>query len=194
MARPARSTNPETGTTVAITRVDDMRHFEISPRDPSTPSLSDDKINDAVTTGRALARKRNGYGMALGDVLLPKGETVADLMEQAVADGFRKAGYRVVRKGDPGYDQAVPVTLQVSEFWSWLTPGLVQITIANRAEVTLRGSLPALAPDMTVHNETSEEMMAVFESDWQKLVAKGLDQLSDKVAETLKDKSVARIS
>jgi len=194
MAQPARLANPADGTTVAIVRVDDMRHFEISPPVPSTPSLSDDKINDFDLTSRAIARKRNGYGMALGDVLLPKGETVGDIVEKATADGFRKAGYRVVEKGEPGYDRAVPVTLRVSEFWSWFTPGVFQVTIANRADVTLSGPLPALAPDLTLHNDTTEEMMAVYESDWKKIVAKGLDQISDKIAEALKVKSGAKIS
>ncbi len=194
MAQPARLANPDTGTAVAIVRVDDLRHFQISPPEPSTPSLTDDKIGDTAITSRAIARKRNGYGMALGDVLLAKGETVADIVQLAVADGFRKAGYRVISAGEPGYDKAVPVTLRVGEFWSWFTPGLIQVTIANRADITLNGALPALTPDLIIHSEVNDQMMAVYESDWQKITARALDQVSDKVAEALKQKSGPRIS
>jgi hypothetical protein len=49
--------------------VTDQRTFEARPRDASIPSLKEeaDLTNRAITV-RAIARKRGGFGMALGDI------------------------------------------------------------------------------------------------------------------------------
>src|SRR4051812_33678497 len=73
--------NPAQGVPVRIVKVEDTRSFEIKPGTPSTPSLMDDNLNDGAIRSRAIARKRNGYGMALGDILVPEGQTIAQLTE-----------------------------------------------------------------------------------------------------------------
>ena len=67
------SANPETGIAVKFARVTDARRFEIDPRQADIPSLKNDEIDDPAITSRAIARKRNSYGKALGDILLPGG-------------------------------------------------------------------------------------------------------------------------
>jgi hypothetical protein len=39
-----------------------------------------------------VARKRNGWGKVLGDILLPEGRTVSDLVEEVVAKAFIESG------------------------------------------------------------------------------------------------------
>ena len=68
--------NPAQGREVKIVRVSDRRTFQMKPPDPSTPSLKDEAIDNPAITSRAIARKRSGYGMAMGDILLPEGQTV----------------------------------------------------------------------------------------------------------------------
>ena len=48
----------------------DERRFELKPQVPEIPSLKEGEITDKSITERAIARKRNGYGMGLGDVKL----------------------------------------------------------------------------------------------------------------------------
>ena len=80
-----------TGVAVKINKIVDMRHFEPEPSDPSTPSLKRwDEINDKKITERAVARKRNSYGKAMGDILLPEGKTVGGLVESAVIKALRR--------------------------------------------------------------------------------------------------------
>src|ERR1043165_6603595 len=60
--------------TPARREVEDARQFQLKPTDPSVPSLGDaEELKDPGITQRAVGRKRNTYGMALGDVVLPEG-------------------------------------------------------------------------------------------------------------------------
>ncbi len=184
--------NPTTGTPVKITSIEDARIFELAPKDPSTPSLENGEIGNRAITSRAIARKRGGFGKALGDILLPEGQTVAAAMSTSIENGFRKAGYRVLRPGDTGYEQATSVDARIRQYWSWFEPGFWAVTVHCRAEVDLKGGLPGLGGDLTIPTEVSEDMQAVFESDWQRVAAKGLERVSDRVAQTLMDKAKPR--
>ncbi len=181
----ASLSNPSQGTAIKIAKIEDIRHFEVDPRQASTPSLSDQDINNTTITTRAIARKRGGFGKALGDVLLPEGQTVAALMQQALTDGFRGAGYQVLAPGDSGYDQAVPISAQIKQYWCWFSPGFFSVSINNRAEVDLSGPLPELGNGLTVHSDVTEELMAVFEEDWKNIATKGLSQTSTNLADAL---------
>ncbi len=173
--------NPTQGIAIRIDRVDDARRFEPSPKTPDIPSLPGDDVRNAALTSRAIARKRNSFGLALGDVLLPEGQSVSQLVDGAICTGFRRAGYRVLKPGAPGYEQATPVTAQINEFWSWFQPGFSSVTIWNREDITLAGPLPALGRGITVKGEVSEQMMAVFENDWRKIISRGLAEITEKV-------------
>jgi hypothetical protein len=182
------ASNPEQGIAVKIVKVSDARTFESSPKNPDTPSLSGDDINDASLTARALGRKRNGWGMAWGDVLLPDGQTVAGVMKDTLTNGFRNASYRVLTPDDAGYDAAVPVQARVVQFWSWLQPGFWRLTVHNRAEVEISGSLQPLTGGLTVHSSVAEPMMAVTEDDWKDVTSKGLKSFSDNLVRALTGK------
>jgi hypothetical protein len=133
---PPTASAPATGTAaVKIVDIEDKRVFESDPRDPSTPSLEHDSdIANPEITGRAYARKRGGYGLALGDVVLPEGHTISDLVEAATAKAFQEKGYRVVDKGAPDYAAAVPVNLEIQKFWTWDSPsGSIECRVAVKA-------------------------------------------------------------
>lgn len=70
------TSNPKNGTPVKIVKVTDLRKFELAPKQPNIPSLKNGEITEKAITSRAIARKRNSYGMALGDIPLPEGRTV----------------------------------------------------------------------------------------------------------------------
>jgi hypothetical protein len=88
---PPMSVAPNGMAVAKIVDVNDKRMFEAAPRIPSTPSLQNAKdITNPAITARAVARKRDGYGAAWGDIILPEGRTVAALVRGATQKAFQE--------------------------------------------------------------------------------------------------------
>tara|TARA_R100000005_G_scaffold96677_1_gene85929 strand:- start:4921 stop:5577 length:657 start_codon:yes stop_codon:yes gene_type:complete len=183
---PENISNPVNGVEVKLVSVIDGRMFEFKPATPDIPSLSEDEIIDADIKARAFARKRNSYGQALGDVILPEDETVADIMKNALTRAFREAGYRVLEQGDSAYETAIPVDARIRQFWSWIEWGFWELGLRNRAEVYLEAKTGPLNGGMTVMNERVSKQAAVFESDWQQSATLGMQEISAKVSAELR--------
>jgi hypothetical protein len=123
--------------------------------------------------------------MAMGDVLLPEGKTVADAVNKAISNGFKQAGYRVLEPGDAEYDSADAVDADLIKFWSWFEPGFWQVTVHNQSEVTLKGNELNKGEPVTVTDSYQEKMQMVLDSDWQSSAVNALRELSSKIAEKL---------
>lgn len=169
--------NPTGSQAVKITDVVDKRVFEIKPNNPAIPSLQNDEVKDLAITQRAVARKRNTYGAALGDVLLPEGQTVTQLTRAALVNALRDSGYRVVAAGEPGYDTATPVGAEIQQFWAWMTPGFWQIKLEYRARIQLNGDWPLTGESRMLEGDALLTTSAAFESEWQKVISDGLTDL-----------------
>jgi len=178
--------NPVQGMAVRIDSVQDARVFMDRPPSPDMPSLMTNDINNKSITSRAVGRKRGGMGRALGDVLLPEGTTVATLVEATVARGLRESGYRVLRLGDTGYEQAIPITVRVEQFWSWFNPGFAAVTLTNRTLVSVQGAIPPLAQSRQFSSQVQNSMQMVVESDWLAIVNKGLEALAAAVRDGIR--------
>nr|WP_241024505.1 flagellar biosynthesis protein [Burkholderia sp. Ac-20365] len=137
-------------------------------------SLDPAEDSSDASKARAIGRKRNGYGKALGDVVLPEGKTVSGLVESALANGFQQAGYVVVKPGDPNFASAAPVNAEVIDFWAWFQPGFWSVTTNQKSELHLSGDIGALHGAQTVRTRVSESKQVVTTSDWQEIVEKGL--------------------
>lgn len=104
--------------TAVIKVISDDRVFENKPKTPDIPSLKgglaqaseDDK-------SKAIARKRNGYGKALGDILLREG-TVSTVIKKRVTSALNQAGYKVIPLSDAN-TQPIDLTISVNinKFW-----------------------------------------------------------------------------
>ena len=88
----------DNGKKIFIKSVTDERVFEEAPKTPDIPSLgsggainSTDEIKE-----RAIARKRNGYGVAWGDILLKEGQTVETVISDSLKKAFAEMGYKVI--------------------------------------------------------------------------------------------------
>ena len=182
--------NPTAGQAVKI-EVTDVRIFEARPPTPDIPSLKDGDIRNTATTARAIGRKRNGYGKALGDILLPEGQTVSMITTDAIANGFKQAGYRVLKPGEPGYDQAADIKVKVKQYWSWVDIGFWALTLHCRAEVDITGPVKGLEKGMVVLSEAQEKAGAAFEETWQDIANQGLSALTTEVAQKLPRQSAS---
>jgi hypothetical protein len=188
---PEVSTQPANGVAVVVSPMD-ARRFEAAPATPSIPSLKEpSQINDTQITSRALARKRNGYGAALGDVLLAPPQTVASLVGDAVTAGLRDSGYRVLEPNDPSYASAPKVNVRIVEFWSWVTPGFAQIKLDNVTQLVLDGNLPALATPVTISVRDTKGYGAIFESDWGLFIASVLAKVREQVQTAMAPRTAA---
>jgi hypothetical protein len=181
--------NPTEGTAIKIVTVVDQRTFEHKPSDPSIPSLgSESDLANPAITNRAIGRKRGGFGMALGDVLLPQGQTVTSLVQDAVANAYRGAGYRVLTKDAEGFDTAIPVDVKIKKFWCWDTPGFWQMSLENRLEVVITAPQPGFENGATVDGYAINHLMAIFEDEWPKIATASLADFNKNLQIKLKQK------
>jgi hypothetical protein len=160
--------------TVVIRSVRDERQFAEKPSDPSTPSLGFGGAAQAVDAvkARAIGRKRNSFGQALGDVLMDEGQTVAGVVRDNVSAAFRDAGYRVAADPVSAGPDPLLVDVRVKKFWSWITPGFMTITVAANIDTDVLvsdGGAPTL-----VSVTSRDDRMAVTESAWTEIVQKAL--------------------
>jgi len=178
---------PHAGIEVALNTPVDNRRFELKPKKPRTPSFDPSDIEAEKNKIQLVGRKRNAYGMALGSVALPEGETVSTLFTKIVKEGFSLAGYRVLDPSDTGYDQAKKVEVNISKFWTWFTPGAWTVKASNEAEVWLKGDIADLKDAKAIYNlSDTPPSMAITDEEWSLAVNMSAKAVSKKIAEHLK--------
>ena len=159
---------------VVIRSVRDERKFAENPSDPSTPSLGSGgatQAGDAIKA-RAFARKRNGFGQALGDVLLEDGQTVTGVVRDNLAAAFREAGYRVAPDAAAAGAKPLVVDVRVKKFWAWFTPGMMTITLAANIDTDVLISDGGAATLVSV--SARDDRMAATEGAWVEIAQKAL--------------------
>ena len=171
--------NPASGPAVRFARVTDARVFQakVTPAQMSTPSLRGDEIDNADLKSRAIARKVDGKGDPSGDVILPAGRTVAQLVEEALTRGFREAGYRVLGPADTGHEGATPLVAEVQQLWAWQELKPHNSALLFQAAVRMTGEVAPLQGGATVRVSTQEERTTADTRAWRAALNKGLDEL-----------------
>jgi hypothetical protein len=182
--RTNETPNPASGRAVII-HVTDSRKFESAPKLASIPSLKGNEIGNKAITSRAIARKRNGYGKAMGDILLPEGRTVEVLVKESLAKSFRESGYRVVNDPAESKDNAVPIEADIEQFWSWVTPGFWSISMEFEAKVRIKGDIPPFKDGETIRGYVKLHTQAAGTRAWLNTVNKGLDAFTGEVKKRL---------
>jgi len=168
------STQNANAPTAVIRTVKDDRTFEQAPPDPSTPSLGFEGALQATdeTRLRAIGRKRNTYGKALGDVLLQDGQTVESVVRENLAASLRDAGYNV-RNEPAGEPPSLTIDVRIRKFWAWIQPGFWAITVNADIATDVNLSTAANATTITVHVEEARQI--VTESAWTETIEKALE-------------------
>lgn len=159
---------------VWIRSVVDERQFEAAPKDPSIPSLGFEGAAQATaeTKARAFGRKRGGFGMALGDVLLEQGQTVSGVVREQLSVAFASAGYRVAAsESDAGADPLI-VDVRIKQFWAWINMGFWALTLNNRITTDL--SFSGAVQPVTVSVHLQEPHMAITDGAWTEDLVKAL--------------------
>jgi hypothetical protein len=175
---------------VKITEVRDLRKFDAHPSDLSTPSLFDAEINNPRITSRAIARKRRAsFSYAGGDIMLPEGSTVAALVRSTAQKALQDKGYAVVDETSPDYAAALPLALDIDQFWGWDT-----LIFADGDTIEFKSSVRMTGHELVGDNappaegrttlETSalsygdSNWSSTFERTWTSVIEKGLADLA----------------
>jgi hypothetical protein len=173
--------NPASGKAVKFVRVIDKRDFQINPGQPSIPSLKNNEINNKDITSRAIARKRNGFGKALGDILLPEDKTVMGVVENRVSRGFAESGYRVLTPKDKDYASAIPVEIEIQKFWGWFNPGFWSIKISFQTALKITAPIGEFENGVVVESEVQKGFQTAVGSNWQEVIDLSLEKLNNDI-------------
>lgn len=160
------------GKQVCIAAVTDKRVFEENPRQPSTPSLSPREAQDSETRLRAIGRKRNTFGMALGDIVLKEGTTVESLTRTAIRLAFVEKGYTVVECD--GAAQTAVVKADIAQFWSWFNPGFATVTVSTEISTDLSIASSEENKTLKVYAKASDGYLGATENAWREVATKSM--------------------
>lgn len=138
LATPTSATAATGDKPVVIETVQDARRFVVDPPDPSTPSIKEGAKFElgAEELKRVIARKRNTYGMALGDILLEGDDAVETLTRDLVKEALARRGYTAVDAAGAPSD-APRVRVHIDEFWAWFTPGFWAVKMEAKVATSI---------------------------------------------------------
>lgn len=117
-ATPASTTRAQA---ILIRNVTDARVFEDHPAQPGTPSLAEETEEIAPgAKARAIGRVRDGFGKARGNVLLPAGRSVEDLVRQTLLNALTGMGYQIETDENAISSNDIVMDVTIDKFWGWV--------------------------------------------------------------------------
>ncbi len=179
--RLAAIPDPEAGPAFRIQRVSDRRFFQPISRDPRLPSAQDG-LPDAALARRIVARRSIGGDRPAGDLLLPEGRTVEDLVAEALTAGFREAGYRVLAPSAPGHAAALPIEADIEQLWGWMRRRAYSDAMFDfEVRVRVRAPLAPFAEGARLRGQSRLTRGGPSNTTWERLVEDGMADLAASV-------------
>ena len=169
------------GKEVYINSTVDKRIFETAPSSPNTPSLDPNADQSDTVKRRAVGRKRNTFGKALGDILLKEGQTVETLTSASIRQAFMEKGYRVVTSKDETRSNTYIVDADIEKFWSWTNPGFAAITLSTEISASLSIKSPEGTSRQAIAVKASDHYQTGMEENWIEVINKALRAFIDDV-------------
>lgn len=181
---PSGQPGQANGKKVYIDNVVDNRSFQTTPSTPDIPSLDPSEDQSDGIKARAIGRKRNGYGKALGDMLLKDGETVQTLTYKSIQEAFVEKGYTIVNKDQVTKDTYV-VNASIDKFWAWMNPGFWSITLSSEVSTDLSIKSGKTTTPQKVYVKAADGYQVATEKNWTEIIQKSLqlyvEQLKSKI-------------
>ena len=173
------------GKKIFIESVSDKRIFENNPKTQDIPSLGFGGAAKATEDikKRAIARKRNGFGKAMGDILLDEGQTVESVIRESLNTSFTELGYQIVDKMDSGSKDTIIVNATIEKFWAYMTPGFWALTltseIATNLTVETYKNNKKQIEEISVKSENKCQLAS--ERNWMKTIQLSVKKYIEKV-------------
>ncbi|WP_397390630.1 flagellar biosynthesis protein [Polynucleobacter sp.] len=162
------------GKQVYINSVSDKRVFQVSPPNPDIPSLDPSEDQNEQIKLRAIGRKRNGFGKALGDMLLKEGETVQSLTNQSIQQAFAEKGYTVLSSKDQVTKDTYIVDANIQKFWAWMNPGFWQLTLSGEISTDLAIKAPKGTTSQQISVKAADGYQVATEANWAEIIQKSI--------------------
>ncbi len=180
----------DNGRIAVVTSVLDQRRFEEKPAEPSTPSLKrGDKYQlDEQGRKQAIARMRNTYGMAMGDIVLDGNVTVEDLTRELIVNGLEQQGYRVVADAADAPPDALRVSALIREFWAWFTPGMFAASMEARVATTLTLAGEAGSREISVEGYGRNSVQMARPENWRLTYRRAFEDYLEKQQAALRQR------
>jgi hypothetical protein len=184
---PASTSTAQGKAFVKITALRHLRQFEVNPSKPSSPSLGEDAdVANPAITARAIGRKRNGYGGGAGDVALPEGRTVSDVVRDTVRNVLQDKGYVLVDKESPNYAAAAPLEIDIDRFWSWMVPEGLVVVYFN-VTLTMKGDM--FLPGAPLEVQVAQTTAILTGDTYRTAIERALGDLATKIGAQIKPPS-----
>lgn len=183
----AQSANGGAGRTAFVDEVVDARVFENEPSDPSVPSLKGKTgaSADPAIKAKAIARKRNGFGQALGDIMLEDDQTVVGVTRDLLRAALASAGYRVVESRDQLGSDGIEVDARIEKFWGWFTPGFWSVTMEARIETPLVVTADGQQRELAIRAYGKNSGQSGREGNWVEAYRRTFEDYKAKAADAL---------
>lgn len=182
---PAGQAAQNNGKQVYVNAITDQRAFQVKPPSPDIPSLDTSGDQTEGIKSRAIGRKRNGYGMALGDIVLQQGETVQSITQKSIQEAFAEKGYLVINNKDQVTKDTYVVDASINKFWAWMNPGFVAITLSSEISTDLTIKSGDTTTPQNVSVKAANSFGTGVESNWIEVIQKSLrlyiDELKSKL-------------
>lgn len=176
ISEPASAASPLNGKEVYISSINDKRVFQTSPNTPDIPSLDPAKPYSDEIKSRAIGRKRNSFGKALGDILLQEGESIDALTAKAIRQAFIDKGYKVLDKSAQVTPSTYVVDADVDKFWSWMNMGFWALTVSADISTDLSIKNGEDTQKLTVQVKSADHFQTGMDSNYVQVISAALKQ------------------
>jgi len=184
----ANLANPN-GKQVFIRSITDNREFQDNPSVQNIPSLGFGGVGSvsAEIKSRAIARKRNTFGKAMGDILLEERQTVQQVIYEATKNSLSSIGYAVVDKQEQAKPEAIVLDISIDKFWAWMTPGFWAISLESEITTTNNIAVPKKEKPIVVMATARNSCQAATDGNWRKAFKMVIDDFIEKAGTALKN-------
>lgn len=176
------------GKQVYIRTVADNRQFQDRPKSADIPSLGRGGVN-AITPelkSRAIARKRNAYGKALGDIFFEEGQNVQSIIYEATRNALFSLGYEVTNNAQEAKPEAIIIDINIDKFWAWFMPGFWTLSLKSEIATTNTVIVPQRGSPIIIEAESRNYCQVANAANWRKTINMVVDDFIEKAELELK--------
>ncbi len=179
-------TAPSNGKEVYINQIKDHRVFQVNPSSPNIPSLDPAEESSDSIKARAIGRKRNAYGKALGDIVLKEGDTVVSLTASAIRQAFIEKGYKVVDTPTQPSQNVYVVNADISQFWTWMNPGFWSLSLSSEIDTKIQVKGGGATKNIAVHTKYADNFQTATDGNYTQVISDALKEYIKNLKEKLK--------
>ncbi len=175
------------GKTAFINLVVDERTFEVRPKQASIPSLDPDLSDTPDIRARAIGRKRNSFGKALGDMVLEPGVTIDRLVVLSLEKALKEKGYEVLPQQSAVVPETYVLDVSIKKFWSWMNPGAFALTLNTEisTDLSMRNAQSVMLDKKNIYVKASDTFQTGLQENWIQVMKQALHSYAEAVAKQL---------